>query len=55
MKFINIICLLVFILFGCQSNTSFNYSNPFEINYEDIIITSTRSPNTKFKIERFLS
>ena len=27
MKFINIICLLVFILFGCQSNTSFNYSN----------------------------
>ena len=27
MKFINIICLLVFILFGCQSNTNSNYSN----------------------------
>ena len=53
MKFINIICLLVFILFGCQSNTSSNYSNSSLLpnasgeNNEMLIVMDS----TKFKGE----
>ena len=53
MKFINIICLLVFILFGCQSNTNSNYSNSTLLpnasgeNNEMLIIMDS----TKFKGE----
>ena len=53
MKLINIICLLVFILFGCQSNTSFNYSNSTLLpnasgeNNEMLIVMDS----TKFKGE----